>query len=60
MSEKPTRERNIIYAGVGIPIGAAVGFIFGLLLFDNMALGAGAGAAVGLIIGAIIDAQRNR
>ena len=59
MARNPNDGKNI-YAGVGISIGAALGFIFGMLLFDNMIWGAGAGAAIGLIIGAIIDAQQKK
>jgi hypothetical protein len=57
-SETHNNGKNIQYAGVGIPIGTALGFLFGMLLFDNMPLGAGAGAAIGLIVGAAIDAQQ--
>lgn len=53
-----SNSRKILYAGAGIPIGAALGFIFGMLLFDNLIFGAGIGAALGLIIGASIDAQQ--
>ena len=61
--EKKTKESNdrkILFAGAGIPIGAALGLIFGMLLFDNLIFGAGIGAALGLIIGAIIDAQQKK
>jgi len=59
-SEDEVKKQTPVYAGGGLAVGAALGTIFGLLLFDEIALGAGIGAAVGLIIGAIIDAQANR
>jgi hypothetical protein len=34
--------------------------IFGLMLFENLALGCVIGAAVGLIMGAAIDAHERR
>jgi len=57
MTENSSKNKKILYAGVGIPIGAGIGFIVGLIFFDNMVLGIGAGAGIGLIIGAIIDLQ---
>jgi len=57
MAKNPN-ERKFLYTGAGIPIGAALGFIFGMLLFDNLIFGAGLGAALGLIIGASFDAQQ--
>lgn len=57
MTENSNSNRKIMYAGVGISIGAGIGFILGLILFDNMVLGMGAGAGIGLIVGAVIDLQ---
>ena len=49
---------TVYCAGSGLAIGAAVGMIFGLMLFENLALGSAIGAAAGLVMGAAIDAQR--
>jgi len=57
-SSKGENSRNTAYyVGSGLAIGAGVGMIFGLLLFENLALGCVIGAAVGLVMGAAIDAQ---
>jgi len=40
-----------------LAIGAAIGMMFGLMLFENLAWGSGIGAGVGLVFGAAIDAQ---
>ena len=53
--EKSREDTN--YAGSGLVIGAATGMIFGLVLFENLAVGCVIGAALGLVIGAAIDAQ---
>ena len=50
-------RKTAYYAGSGLAIGAAIGMIFGLMLFENLALGCVIGAAVGLVMGAAIDAQ---
>ena len=42
--------------GVGIAVGAAIGMIFGLVLFDDWWWGPVVGTAAGLIIGAVADA----
>lgn len=57
MESRPDNKNKTSYAGLGISIGAAIGFIFGMILFDRMIYGAGIGAALGLIAGAAIDAQ---
>ncbi|MBL7066064.1 MAG: glycine zipper family protein [Anaerolineae bacterium] len=51
-------RKTVYYAGAGLAIGAAIGMIFGLMLFENLAWGCVIGTAVGLVIGAAIDAQR--
>lgn len=43
--------------GLGIVFGAALGLLFGLLMFDNWWLGPMIGVAAGLIIGAVADLQ---
>jgi len=50
-------RKTVHYAGAGLVIGAAIGMIFGLMLFESLALGSAFGAAVGLVMGAAIDAQ---
>jgi len=63
MEQKSSKGENsrktVYYAGAGLTIGAAIGMIFGLMLFENLALGSAIGAAVGLVMGAAIDAQRH-
>jgi uncharacterized membrane protein len=44
--------------GVGIVFGAALGLLFGQLLFDDWWIGPMIGVAAGLIIGAITDLGR--
>lgn len=41
--------------GVGIVLGAALGLVFGQMLFDNWWLGPMLGVAAGLIVGAIAE-----
>ena len=53
-------RKTVYYAGSGLAIGAAIGMIFGLLLFENLAWGCVIGAAVGLVVGAAIDAHERR
>jgi len=53
-------HKTFYYAGSGLAIGAAIGMIFGLLLFENLAWGCVIGTAVGLVVGAAIDAQGHR
>jgi hypothetical protein len=43
--------------GTGVALGAASGFIFGLLVLDNLGLGLGLGVMIGIVISAIADAQ---
>lgn len=44
-----------VRTGVGIVFGAALGMVFGQMLFDSWWLGPMIGVAAGLIIGAIAD-----
>jgi uncharacterized membrane protein len=53
-------RKTAYYAGAGLAIGAAIGMIFGLMLFENLAWGCVIGAAVGLVMGAAIDAHERR
>ena len=57
-SKGENSRKTVYYAGSGLAIGAAIGMIFGLMLFENLAWGCVIGAALGLVIGAAIDAQR--
>ena len=41
--------------GVGLVFGAALGLVFGLMLFDNWWMGPMIGVALGLITGAVAD-----
>jgi uncharacterized membrane protein len=53
-------RKSVYYAGAGMAIGAAIGMIFGLMLFENLAWGCVIGTAVGLVVGAAIDAHERR
>ena len=57
--EQENKRRNS-YTGLGIPLGAAFGFIVGLLLFDNLALGFGIGFAMGLVFDSAMDTQKKK
>ena len=56
-SKRDDTRKTEYYAGSGLAIGAALGMIFGLMLFEELAWGCAIGAAAGLVIGAAIDAQ---
>ncbi|MBF4460452.1 MULTISPECIES: glycine zipper family protein [unclassified Pseudoclavibacter] len=43
--------------GIGIALGLPFGAAIGMLLFDNLALGAGLGMLVGIVIGAAYQAR---
>jgi len=64
MEENSSKGRNshktVYYAGAGLAIGAGVGMIFGLMLFESLSWGCVIGAAVGLVVGAAIDAYERR
>ena len=64
MEQDSTRRENsrktVYTTGTGLAIGAAIGMIFGLMLFENLAWGCVIGAALGLLIGAAIDSQGRR
>ena len=59
-TKKENSRKTAYYAGAGLAIGAAIGMIFGLLLFENLAFGCAIGAGVGLVMGAAIDAYERR
>jgi uncharacterized membrane protein len=59
-SKDKTEKQTPMYTGTGLVFGSAIGAIFGMLLFNQLAIGAGVGAAIGLLIGAGIDAQRSK
>ncbi len=58
--KKDGDKRDDSLAGLGISVGAALGLIFGMLLFDNIALGIGLGTALGLFIGGAIKAPKEQ
>lgn len=63
MEQKPNDKQKRFdpnYRGSGMAIGAALGLIFGMLLFDKIALGLVFGAAIGLVIGSIVDMQAKK
>jgi hypothetical protein len=53
-------QKTAYCAGSGLAIRAAIGMIFGLMLFENLAPGSAIGAAVGLTLGAAIDAHERK
>ena len=59
-SKGENSRRTVYYAGSGLAIGAAIGMIFGLMLFENLTLGSAIGAAVDLVMGAAIDAHERK
>jgi uncharacterized membrane protein len=59
-SKDKTEKQTPMLTGTGLVFGSAIGAIFGLLLFDQLAIGAGVGATIGLLLGAGIDAQRSK
>lgn len=44
-------------AGVGMTVGAGLGLVFGLLLFDGWWVGPMIGVGLGLVVGAVVDLQ---
>lgn len=63
MEQKPNDKQKRAdpnYRGSGMAIGAGLGLIFGMLLFDKIALGLVLGVAIGLGIGSIVDMQANK
>ncbi len=60
LNKQENSRRNTNFAGSGMVIGAAIGMIFGMLLFESQAIGCVFGAALGLVIGAAIDAQKRQ
>ena len=59
-SKERASRKSEYYAGSGLAVGAAIGMIFGLMLFEELALGGTIGAALGLMVGAAIDAYNRR
>jgi hypothetical protein len=48
-----------IWAGAGLAIGAALGLLFGQMMFDGSVWSLMIGAGVGLIVGAVVEALRS-
>ncbi len=46
------------YTGIGIAIGTSMGFMAGMIIFNNPAIGAGVGFVLGLIFGNSLDQMR--
>jgi len=59
-SDKMGTQKPTCYAGAGLVIGAGMGMIFGLLLFEDLSWGSGMGAGLGLVFGATVDARGKR
>jgi uncharacterized membrane protein len=58
-SNQGRKERSTSYTGLGVALGASLGFIISILFLDgNVGFGIGIGAAVGIVIGSIIDTQK--
>lgn len=57
LNEEENSSKATNFAGSGMAIGAAIGMIFGLLMFEDLPMGYVIGAALSLVIGAVIDAQ---
>lgn len=60
MKQKPKSWRIIIYTGSGMAIGAALGLIFGMMLFEHAVVGPLAGAAIGAVISLVWGLQGGR
>jgi len=48
------------FAGIFLVFGTAIGGGMGLIISQNVAVGAGIGAALGLILGAMVDSYRSK
>jgi hypothetical protein len=55
--ERRIRETRYPYAGWGLIVGASIGSFVGMLLWDNLAMGAACGAGLGLIADAALSTQ---
>jgi hypothetical protein len=55
--ERRFRGTRYPYAGWGLIVGASIGGFVGMLLLNNLALGAACGAGLGLVAGAALSAQ---
>jgi uncharacterized membrane protein len=60
MKQKPKSWRVIIYTGSGMAIGAALGLLFSMMLFEHAIAGPFAGAAVGAVIGLVWELRSKR
>jgi hypothetical protein len=52
--------REAYYVGIFMLFGSSIGLAFGMLLFDNLALGLPIGVGVGVAIGAALDADARK
>jgi hypothetical protein len=54
-------DKKTSYTGLGIIMGAGLGFIVNLLLLEEIsAVGIGIGVALGLVIGSILDSRDDK
>jgi hypothetical protein len=55
------RAKRPYWTGLGMPLGAGLGFVVGLLGWGStgIALGLAFGASIGLIVGAIVDSLKS-
>lgn len=56
-SEEPSKK-SANAVGIGIALGLPFGAVVGMLVLDNLALGAGIGLLLGIVIGAASQARR--
>lgn len=56
----PEPKGKTDYNGAVLAIGAALGLLFGMLLFQNHFYGGAIGALFGFFVGVIIEIQRHR
>lgn len=60
MTEKVTARQRASAVGLALIMGAGVGLIIGLLVWDGagIAMGVALGAALGVVVGAVWDGMR--
>ena len=50
-------DKSHIGIGIGVGLGLTFGAAAGMILFDNLALGAGVGLLVGIVVGSAFDGR---
>lgn len=48
------------WTGIGVVFGAALGLLFGLLIFEGAWWSPVVGAALGIVVGAVVDGRATR